>query len=141
MPLDRWDRLCERGIIVLVLAALVVGPLAMGAERPPEFTVIQFLVSAAVLLWLIRIWLNRNYRLLWPPICWAVAAFVLLAIVRYRQADLEYVARQELVRVLVYALVFFVILNNLAAQEATQLVSHTWLFLAMPISFTPCISF
>ncbi|MCK7478323.1 MAG: O-antigen ligase family protein [Candidatus Moduliflexus flocculans] len=68
------------------------------------------------------------------PVCWAVVAFTLYAIARYFTADVEYVARQELVRVLVYAFLFFAILNNLHGQESTRIVVFTLTGLAMLIS-------
>src|SRR2546425_1005898 len=131
---ERLDIWCEKGILVLVLAILVFGPLATGAVRPLEFLIIQGLTMGAVLLWMLRCWLNAGHRLLWPPICWSVMVFVIYAIIRYQQADLEYVARQELIRILVYAFLFFVILNNLVRQETTQLVSCVLIFLGMAIA-------
>ncbi|PYK96441.1 MAG: hypothetical protein DME19_19730, partial [Verrucomicrobia bacterium] len=104
---ERLDNWCEKGILALILGVLVFGPLATGAVRPLEFLIIQGMTMGAVLLWMLRFWLNRDYRVLWPPICWAVVGFVVLAIIRYHQADVEYVARQELIRILVYALLFF----------------------------------
>ena len=130
--LDRW---CERGILTLVLAILFLGPLAMGAVRPLPFLIIQGLTLGVVLLWAARLWLDPRPRLLWPPICWAVIAFTLYAIVRYLTADIEYVARQELIHILVYAFLFLAILNNLYRQETTQVIACTLVFLAMAISF------
>ena len=46
--LDRW---CERGILALVLAILVFGPLAIGAVRPLPFLIIQGLTLGVMLLW------------------------------------------------------------------------------------------
>ena len=46
----------------------------------------------------------------------------------------EYVARQELIRILVYAFLFFAILNNLHGKESTQIISLTLIFLGMAIS-------
>ncbi len=129
--LDGW---CERGILALVLAILVFGPLAMGAVRPPEFLVIQGLTIGVMLLWGVRLWLQPCPQLLWPPICWAVAAFVVYAIANYLTADIEYVARQELIRFLIYACLFFAILNNLHRQESLQIIGCTLVFLAMAIS-------
>ncbi len=129
--LDRW---CQRGILALVLAILVFGPLAFGGWRPSEFLVIQGLTVGVMLLWGVRIWLNRRPNLLWPPICWAVLAFALYAVARYLTADIEYVARQELIRVLVYVFLFFAVLNNLHSQDSTQIISFTLIFLAMVIS-------
>ncbi len=129
--LDEW---CERGILGLVLAVLVFGPLATGAVRPQDFLVIQALTLGVVLLWLVRIWASREPRLLWPPICWAVVLFVGYAIVRYRQADIEYVAREELIKILIYAVLFFAVINNLNKSESAQVIAFTLIFLAMSIS-------
>ena len=130
--LDRW---CERGILALVLAILVLGPLATGAVRPLPFLIIQGLTLGVMVLWGARLWLDPRPQLLWPPICWAVVAFTLYAIGRYLTADIEYVARQELIHILVYAFLFLAILNNLHRQESTQIISCTLVFLAMAISF------
>ena len=129
--LDRW---CERGILALVLAILIVGPLATGAVRPVEFLVVQGLTVGVMALWGARLWLAERPQFLWPPVCWAALAFVLLAIGRYLTADVEYVARQELVHILVYAFLFFAILNNLYRQETMQIISCTLVFLAMAIA-------
>ena len=134
MTRERLDNWCERGIVGLVLVVLVFGPLATGAVRPLEFLIIQGLTISAALLWLLRFWLNPGYRLLWSPICWIVIAFVVYAIIRYQQADLEYVARQELIRILVYAFLFLIVLNNLTRQESAQLITFIMIFLGMAVS-------
>jgi O-antigen ligase len=129
--LDRW---CERGILGAVLGILVFGPLATGAVRTPDFLVLQALTLLVMLLWLARLWLNSRPQLLWPPICWAVVAFTVYAIARYFTADIEYVARLETSRVLVYAFLFLAILNNLQRQESLQIIALTLVVLAMAIS-------
>lgn len=129
--LDRW---CERGILGLVLAILVFGPLATGAVRPLQFLIVQGLTLGVMALWGLRLWLGERPRLLWPPICWIVIFFTGYAITRYLTCDIEYVGRQELIRILVYAFLFFAILNNLHRQESTQIISFTMVFLAMAIS-------
>jgi O-antigen ligase len=148
--LDRW---CERGILSLVLAILLLMPLAFGG-RPQmpagiwldflllnPFLAAQWLTVGVVALWLIRIWLGEGHRLLWPPICWAVLAFTAYAIGRYLTSDIEYVARQELIQVLVYAFVFFAVLNNLHRQETTQIISYALVILAVLISFVAVYQF
>ena len=141
--LDRW---CERGILASVLTILVFTPLAFGGKAQPpggfflDFLVVNPFVVAQVLtivvlgLWGLRFWLSPRPQLLWPPICWVVTAFTLYAIMRYLNADIEYVARQELMRVLVYASLFFAILNNVHRQESTQTIVFTMIGLAMVIS-------
>lgn len=129
--LDRW---CERGILGLVLAILVWGPLATGAVRAFDFLVLQGLALGVMALWVARLWLQPRPQFLWPPITWAVLAFVAYAIGRYCTADIEYLARQELVRIAVYAVVFLAVLNNLHRQESTQVISFTLVFVAMAIA-------
>ncbi|HLH54326.1 MAG TPA: O-antigen ligase family protein [Verrucomicrobiae bacterium] len=130
--LDRW---CERGILGLALCILAGGPLALGAVRNLDFAVIQGLTLGVMVLWMARLWLAEKPRLLWPPICWGVVACVVYVAVRYFHADVEYLARLELLHVLVYGFLFLAILNNLHRQETIQVVTYTVLFVGMAIAF------
>src|SRR6266699_4114758 len=109
---------------------------AAGGWRGPHTGIAgdQGLTMVVMALWGLRFWLNPRPQLLWPPICWAVIAFAVYAVSRYLTADIEYVARQELIRVLIYTFLFFAILNNLHRQESTQVISLTMIFLALAIS-------
>jgi O-antigen ligase len=120
--LDWW---CERGILSLVLAALVFAPLAFGAVYAWSFLVVQALVIGVLVLWVGRLWGGHKPKLLWPPLAWAVAAFVLYAVARYLTADIEYVARLELIRILLYAFLFLAVVNNLHGQDAAETISYT----------------
>jgi O-antigen ligase len=131
---DTLDNWCERGILALVVAILVFGPLAMGAVDAWAFLVVQGLTIGVMLLWALRLWISPKPQLLWPPICWVVLAFTIYAIVRYLAADIEYVARQELIQILVCAFLFFAIINNLYRQETAQIISFALIILAMGIS-------
>ena len=134
MNREALDKFFERGILALVLAILVFGPLAFGAVDTWAFLIVQALTIGAMVLWALRIWISPKPQLLWPPICWVVLAFVIYAIARYFTADIEYVSRQELIQVLVCAFLFFAIINNLYRQEFSQVISFTLIFLAMGIS-------
>ncbi|MGA9777831.1 MAG: O-antigen ligase family protein, partial [Verrucomicrobiia bacterium] len=129
--LDRW---CERGVLFLVLAILVFGPLAMGAVDAWTFLIIQALAIGVILVWGVRLWISPHPRVLWPPISWVVLAFAVYAIGRYLTADIEYVARQEMIQVLLYAFLFFAIVNNLYQPESAQTISFILIFLATGIS-------
>jgi O-antigen ligase len=129
--LDGW---CERTILGLVLVILVFAPLAMGAVDAWAFLVVQGLTIAVMLVWALRLWLSPKPQLLWPPIGWVVLAFAVYAVARYLTADVEYVARLEMIQVVVYAFLFFGIVNNLYRQESVQTVSYTMIFLAVGIS-------
>ncbi len=135
MDREKLDGWCEKSILGLVLAILVFGPLALGAVDRWAWLVIEGLTLAVITTWVFRLWVSPRPQLLWPPICWLVLAFVGYAIGRYWQAGIEYAARQELIRILVYAALFFAVLNNLHRQESTQIITLTLVFLGMGISF------
>jgi len=120
--LDWW---CERGILTLVLAVLVFAPLAFGAVHVWSFLVVQFLVVGISLLWLLRLWGGYKPKLLWPPLAWAVAAFAAYAVARYFTADIEYMARQEMIHILLYAFLFFAVVSNLYGQDESEAVVYT----------------
>lgn len=147
MNRESLDKFCERGILALVLAILVFTPLAFGG-RPQvpvgsrldfilvnPFNLVQWLTVGVMLIWAVRLWATPRPKLLWPPISWAVIAFVIYAIIRYLTSEIEYVARLEMIQVLMYAFLFLAIVNNLHRQECAQLVTLTLVFLAMAISF------
>src|SRR5438552_222427 len=135
MSREILDSLCEKTILALVLAILAFGPLAFGAVDTLPFLIVQGGTGVVLLLWIARLWLNERFQFLWPPICWAVLAFAVYAVIRYFTADIEYVARQELLRILTYAFLFLAIVNNLHRKEHVQIISFSLVFLAMAISF------
>ena len=141
MDRERIDSWCEKIILGLVLTVLVSGPLMFGGGRQWAFLVLQALTMLVMAVWVVRLWVSPKPTLLWPPICWVVAAFVVYAIVRYFQADIEYVARRELLRVLVYAFLFYAVLNNLHRQESMQTIALTLVFLGMAISLYAIFQF
>ncbi len=125
--LEWW---CERGILFLILGMLVFAPLAFGAVDAWAYLIVQGAATAVFILWTVRLWLNSKTKILWPPLTWAVAGFMLYAVVRYFTADIEYVARKELAQVLLFALLFLVVVNMLRGQEETDAVSYTLIGLA-----------
>jgi O-antigen ligase len=124
--LDWW---CGRGILSLLLAMLVFGPLAFGGIYPWAFLVLQGLAAGIFALWAAQVWISPRPKLLWPPLAWAVLAFVLYALIRYWTADIEFVARLELIQVLLFGLVFFAVVNQLHGQDETLVI--TWTLVAV----------
>src|SRR5436190_2219931 len=129
--IDLW---LERSILALVLGVLVFGVLALGGVRPSEFIVLWWLILGALALWSFRIWLAPKFRFLWPPLCWAALPFVGYAIWRYRTAEIEFVARQELIQVILAALLLLIIVNNLYSQESSRVLAYTLVFLGMVVA-------
>jgi O-antigen ligase len=130
--MDWW---CARGILSLVLGMLVFAPLAFGAVDTWAWLVMQCAAGAIFVLWGARLWLNPRGRLLWPPVAWAVLAFVIYAVVRYFTADIEYVARREVIQVLLFGFLFLAVVNNLRGQEEISAISGTLIAVG---TFTAC---
>ena len=134
MNRETASRACERGIAGLVVSMLVFSALATGAVRTLEFLVVQGMAAGVLLLWFARLWIDEKPRFFCPPICWAVLAFSGYAVVRYATADIEYVARQELLRVLVYTAVFFAVLNNLQRPDTMRFIVRVMVLVAMAVA-------
>ncbi len=119
---ERLDAFCERGIHVLVVGLVAFGPLALGGTHAEFFAVMAGLGVAALLFWLVRLWVAPEPAVFWPPMAWAVAAFLLYAVLRHHTAVVEYTARGELLRVALYGMVFFVVSNNLNRHASANWV-------------------
>lgn len=132
--LDSW---CERIVLGLVLLILGFTPLAFGGVAQfgvDPFVVVQWLTVGILAVWIVRFAINSKHRLLWPPVSWAVLAFMGYAVGRYLTAEVEFLARQELVRVLVYGVLYFAVVNNLHRKNATQTLGVALIFVGMVIS-------
>ncbi|MEI7729287.1 MAG: O-antigen ligase family protein [Verrucomicrobiota bacterium] len=135
MDRERLDLLLERIILGLVLSILVFSTLALGGVRGDHFSIVLWLTAVVVGFWVARLWIAPKITFLWPPACWAVLGFAIYAVLRYHYSDIEYVARQEVLQILVYTTVFFVIVNNLYRQENSKIVVMSMVGLAMLLSF------
>ena len=119
------DNILEKGILLLILIALIFSALATGAVRTLEFAIVQVLVALTGVLWIVRLWLApKNKRLLFPPIVWVMCIFIGYALYHYLNADVEYTARREVLRLFVYTMMFIVILNNLYKSDYTQIIIY-----------------
>ena len=63
MNRDSIDRFCERGILVLALGILVLGPLCAGAVRTPELAALGLLTAVILGLWIVRLWMQERPKL------------------------------------------------------------------------------
>jgi O-antigen ligase len=129
------DLFCERGILGTVLAMLVFGPLATGATKTSQFLVLLGLGVVLIAFWVVRIWVRQQYRFLFPPFGWVVLAFTGYAIWRYTWVDIEYGARLELLQIILYAVLFFAVLDNLTRAESIQFLLFALIALAMLNAF------
>jgi len=125
------DTFCERGVLGTVLAILGFAMFATGATRTSQFLVLMGLGIVLIAFWVARIWVREQYRFLFPPFGWAVLAFTGYAIWRYTFVDIEYAARLELLQIILYAVIFFAVLDNLTRAEHIQILLFSLIGLAM----------
>ena len=120
------DNFCEKGILFLILSALIFSALATGAVRTMEFAIVQLLTAMAAILWIIRIWGDQKHkRLLLPPVAWVLFIFIIYAFYHYLNADVEYTARREVLKLLTYGMIFLVVMNNLYKSDCSQIIMFT----------------
>ncbi len=112
-PLPTRVQACRAGLLAALLSMLVFAPLAFGAVDEWAFLVLQGLGVLFMLLWVWRLWLDADLKLRWPPLAWAVVLFVIYAVARYLTADIELTARGEVIQVVLFATVFWVVASDL----------------------------
>lgn len=134
MDSEKVDRIIRAGILGLILGILIYAPVAIGAVLTAGLMFVRAMLVAALALWILRIIINKKYHLLWTPACWGVIAFTIYASIRYYSADIEYVARQELVQIIFYTALFFVVLNNLHRRRYIPIIASVLIALGTIIS-------
>jgi hypothetical protein len=138
---DAVDLFCQRAIHVVMALILVWGPLAFGGFPATGFLGIQALTILALGLWGVRLWVQRPFRLFWPPICWAVFLFLLYALIRCQCVPVTYPGRQELIHVVVYASLFFLIIHNLNRRESATAMAMSLIAVGTALSFFAVFQF
>ncbi|MCX7872305.1 MAG: O-antigen ligase family protein [Verrucomicrobiae bacterium] len=134
MVTERVNRILEAGILGLTLGILIYAPVAIGAVLPHDFILLVWMLVGMLVLWGLRIIVNQEFKVLWTPVCWGVLGFAAYAAFKYLQADIEYVARTELIQVIFYMGLFFAFLNNLHRRRAITTVLAILLTLGTLIS-------
>src|SRR4051812_33374720 len=96
---ERLDDRLEKCILGLITLILILAPLMFGSARLRDELLLMAITIVTLGVWLVRFWVRSEYRILWPPFAWSVLAFVAYAIWRYTSADVEYLARLEINRI------------------------------------------
>ncbi|MGC8742977.1 MAG: O-antigen ligase family protein [Verrucomicrobiia bacterium] len=131
---ERLDQYLEAGILGLTLGILIYAPVAIGAVLPMDFLLLEAMLVLIYFLWGLRVLIKPGARLLWTPVCWGILAFALYAAIRYLFADIEYVARNELLQIIFYTALFFAVLNNLHRRNSVWIILGTLLTVGTLIS-------
>lgn len=118
-----WDEYLERAIEGLILLAIGIGCVFFGGVRNTELAFMTGCVALAGVVWALRMWANPSHRFLLHPVLIPILGFVGYAVWLVQQADVPYLARQDLWLVTLYAAAFVVALQNLHGQSSLQRIS------------------
>ncbi len=118
---DKVDQYLEKGIGILLVAAISLSAVLFGGVRNPE---IGLAVPVALALWMLRIWVQPKPRLLLHPVIWPLLAFVGYAIWRAQNVTSPYAAERALVQVVLGILTFFLALQTLQRNESSRWLPH-----------------
>ena len=125
---DRWLLRTTAG---LLLIQLICGVAFTGMVRGEDFLIAQGLTVLLLLLWIARLWTNRSLEIYWPPAAWGIVAFTTMALIWAFRADVPYVARTELLRTLVYGIVFLTAMHCFRSRESIRIFVFALLALAL----------
>ncbi len=114
----------------VVVASLWFAAIAFGGVDLWARVVLQWLMVLGLVFFALRLAVARRPKLVLPPVFWAATLFMAYAVGRYWYADVEYVARQELIRVAICYLVFAMVTTSLSGQRSVKVLVYAMIFLA-----------
>lgn len=114
----------------VVVASLWFAAIAFGGVDLWARVVLQWLMVLGLVFFAVRLAVARRPKLVLPPAFWAATLFMAYAVGRYWYADVEYVARQELIRVGICYLVFVMVTTSLSGQRSVKVLVYALIFLA-----------
>ncbi len=138
---EKFDGILERSIVLLVLGAVAFASILFGATRATELAVVTVMLAIASCLWVVRLWTNPSHRFLLHPVLLAIGGFVAYAAWRTQNAEVPYLARQELWLLVVYALAFVLVVQNLHGQDTLVLAVHLLVLLGTLLSVYAVVQF
>lgn len=130
MDRDRIESWCQKGMLAVVIATMWFAAIAFGGVDLWARAVLQWLMVLGLVFFSVRLAVAEKPRLVLPPAFWAATLFMVYAVGRYWYADVEYVARQELIRVAVCYLVFSFVATTLHSQRSVRVLAYSLIALA-----------
>ncbi|HSH93348.1 MAG TPA: O-antigen ligase family protein [Roseimicrobium sp.] len=134
MSAEKNDRWLRWTVLLFLAVAFAYAPLAYGTVRLWDRVLVQACVAAGTLLTVVRFCTRNEKSLNLPPLLWGVLAFAFYAVARYLTADIEYVARLELQRVITLSLVIWLLALNLVRREAADWISALLIVIGVGMS-------
>lgn len=126
-PLVAW--LCQRALFLILTLALAACPFALGEVQPWAVGCLAAAVGLALMLWVVRILVENELRVVLSPAGVPLLAAAAYVVVRYALAELEPVARRELIVLVTALALYFLLLNNI--RHRWQITVLMWMWVAV----------
>jgi tetratricopeptide (TPR) repeat protein len=115
---------CHRGIFVLAIAILVFAPLAFGSVRLWAQGLIVIMVALATVLWIVRLTIVSEVQVVFSSLGAPMLVLATYGVVRCALAEVEPIARPDMLMIVSAALFFFLVLNNI--RHRWQITTLVW---------------
>lgn len=122
--IKRIDEILEQVGILLLLGTIGLATFFFGGVRATEFFWVTILVATAAAVWLIRLWTGGAKKLLLPPVLLPILGFLAYAFWRATRVDVPHVAWEEILWLVTYVLMFWLVVQSLHSQDGMGWTVH-----------------
>jgi len=128
------ERSGERVVFYTLCLMLVFAVLALGAIQPWACDILEMLTLVALLGWAARAAVAEKLVWIRTPLDLPIAIGVAYVVARYAVSPVEWISRQEMLLVLMYASVYFLVTQHFSRRQRQDAL--LWVLMAMAVGIT-----
>ena len=128
------ERSGERVVFYTLCLMLVFAVLALGAIQPWACDILELLTLVALLGWAARVVVAGKLAWIRTPLDLPLAIGVTYVVTRYAVSPVEWISRQEMLLVLMYASVYFLVTQHFARRQRQNAL--LWVLMAIAVGIT-----
>ncbi len=106
------EKMCNLLMLLVVLFIMVFTPLCFGTVTVAPFYIVHVAVLLLLFLWVLKMVFTRRFQLISIKAQIPALIFVVYSFVMYLFSDLPYDSRNEFLKILDYAILYIVLINN-----------------------------
>ena len=108
-----FSRFCDRAIELVLVALLIFTPLAFGTVQVWSISVMHLATIIMLALWFLKMNAQGRFRLIRTPLDLPILAFGAIAAVSTATSVYFYESKVELLKILNYILLYYIVVNNI----------------------------
>lgn len=109
---NRTESICHIIMLVILAFILIFTPLSFGVVTPAPLYISHLAVLSLIVVWVFKIVLTKRFKLLKTQTLIPIGLFLGYAFLRMTFSDIPFDARNEWIKIVDYALIYLVIINN-----------------------------